>query len=257
MSKMHDELRISEFAKLMNVSTHQIRYFEEKEILMPMYVDDNGYRMYGVNEIYLLSQILMLRKMDVSVQDIKEILESSTQQSITNQLENSKEKIAATIDQLTILKSFIETLLHERDQITAAENTAMNVVHLSERKLKKYLQLTDGKKLTARDMYVRNKQDPLSIFEKELYYLENEAGTAVYYETTQEAEKLLSAGKYFIQRYDIAEEEDLDNAFKEMAKTLAKKYPKAAMNPIIAVEKSYLSIFNKDTILFELQVDLN
>ncbi|WP_431188268.1 MerR family transcriptional regulator [Clostridiisalibacter paucivorans] len=32
-------------AKLMNVSTHQIRYFEKKGVLLPDLIDDNGYRL--------------------------------------------------------------------------------------------------------------------------------------------------------------------------------------------------------------------
>lgn len=58
---MKQEITISEFAKLMGVSVHQIRYFEEKGILYPSYMDENQYRMYGIEEIYRLSHILLLR----------------------------------------------------------------------------------------------------------------------------------------------------------------------------------------------------
>lgn len=47
---MKHEITISELAKLMNVSVHQIRYFEEKGVLEPAYTDNNLYRIYGMDQ---------------------------------------------------------------------------------------------------------------------------------------------------------------------------------------------------------------
>lgn len=51
-------MTISELAKLMQVSVHQIRYFEEKGVLLPAYIGDNQYRMYGIDEVYRQSVTL-------------------------------------------------------------------------------------------------------------------------------------------------------------------------------------------------------
>lgn len=75
---MKSEITISELANLMNVSVHQIRYFEEKEVLGPAYTDNNQYRMYGIEQVYQLAHILLLRKMGVSVQSIKNCMTSYT-----------------------------------------------------------------------------------------------------------------------------------------------------------------------------------
>lgn len=53
---------------MMQVSVHQIRYFEEKGVLMPSYSDDNKYRMYGIEQVYQLSEVLLLRKLGMPVQ---------------------------------------------------------------------------------------------------------------------------------------------------------------------------------------------
>ncbi|WP_458127067.1 MerR family DNA-binding transcriptional regulator [Paenibacillus sp. Z3-2] len=56
----------------MGVSVHQIRYFEEKGILLPSYIDENQYRMYSLDEMYQqLAHILLLRKVGLSVQAIR------------------------------------------------------------------------------------------------------------------------------------------------------------------------------------------
>lgn len=68
---MKSEITISELAKLMNVSVHQIRYFEEKGVLEPAYTDNNQYRMYSIEQVYQLAHILLLRKLGVPVHSIK------------------------------------------------------------------------------------------------------------------------------------------------------------------------------------------
>lgn len=73
---MKNEITISELAKLMNVSVHQIRYFEEKGILQPAYVDHNQYRMYDMDQVYRLAHILLLRKLGMPVQFVKEWITS-------------------------------------------------------------------------------------------------------------------------------------------------------------------------------------
>lgn len=54
-------MTISELARLMQVAVHQIRYFEEKEVLLPAYIGDNQYRMYGLDEVYRLAHIFRER----------------------------------------------------------------------------------------------------------------------------------------------------------------------------------------------------
>lgn len=75
---MKEEITISELARLMQVSVHQVRYFEEKGVLDPAYTDENQYRMYGLDQVYQLAGILLLRKLGVSVPAIKEYLASFT-----------------------------------------------------------------------------------------------------------------------------------------------------------------------------------
>lgn len=82
MDGMKDEITISELANLMQVSVHQIRYFEEKGVLQPAYTGENQYRMYGMDEVYRLAHILLLRKMGLSVQMIKDCLSHLTAEQI-------------------------------------------------------------------------------------------------------------------------------------------------------------------------------
>lgn len=64
------ELSIGELAKLMGISTHQVRFYEEKGLIKPSKVDTNGYRKYDIYALYQLSHILMLRDIKLPIKDI-------------------------------------------------------------------------------------------------------------------------------------------------------------------------------------------
>ncbi|MFD1884614.1 helix-turn-helix domain-containing protein [Paenibacillus wenxiniae] len=72
---MNPSIMIFKLAKLMHVSVHQIRYFEENGLLPPALTGDNQYRMYGTDEMYRLAHILLLRQLDVAVPQVKRCLE--------------------------------------------------------------------------------------------------------------------------------------------------------------------------------------
>lgn len=110
---MNHYITIGELSKLMNVSVHQIRYFEEKEILFPAYTDSNQYRMYGMNEIYQLAQILLLRKLNVPVSTINKSMNNFTKNDYHQLLEQSLSKINSEINQLMLLQQFLQKVLKE------------------------------------------------------------------------------------------------------------------------------------------------
>lgn len=89
---MKEHITISQLAQLMNVSVHQLRYFEEKGILYPSHTEENQYRMYGLHEIYQLSHILLLRKLNVPVGQIQECMTSYAADDYNQLLEHSLQK---------------------------------------------------------------------------------------------------------------------------------------------------------------------
>ena len=64
---------ISEVMKELNMSKKSIEVYEAKGLLTP-HKDQSGYRTYDSEHIKVLKQIQMLRKMDFSLEEIKEII---------------------------------------------------------------------------------------------------------------------------------------------------------------------------------------
>ena len=68
---------IGEVAKIYQVSIRTLRYYEEKDILLPHHVDEtNGYRFYSNKQFFVLDMIGCFRKMGLTVDEIREQFEA-------------------------------------------------------------------------------------------------------------------------------------------------------------------------------------
>ena len=66
---------IGELAALYGLPKQTLMYYANVGLLVPTFVHENGYRYYDVRQYLELEIILNLRKLDVSVKDIKVFLD--------------------------------------------------------------------------------------------------------------------------------------------------------------------------------------
>ncbi len=68
-------LKIGELAKLCNVSTQTLRYYDAEKLLCPEHVDKfSGYRYYSAHQIDVLNHILHLKALGFELNEIKRLL---------------------------------------------------------------------------------------------------------------------------------------------------------------------------------------
>ena len=70
------EYTIQKLGELAGVSTRTLRYYDEIGLLKPANKNNSGYRIYGNEEVNRLQQILFYRELGVSLDSIKNILDS-------------------------------------------------------------------------------------------------------------------------------------------------------------------------------------
>jgi DNA-binding transcriptional MerR regulator len=93
------EYTINKLAKVAGVTTRTLRFYDEIGLLAPARISSNGYRIYGKKEIDRLQYILFYRELGVSLEEIKNILESKD------------------FDGLAALESHLSALLARRKQL--------------------------------------------------------------------------------------------------------------------------------------------
>lgn len=62
------EYTVSQLAELSSVSARTLRYYDEIDLLKPKRTKPNGYRIYGLEEMNLLQQILFYRELEFSLE---------------------------------------------------------------------------------------------------------------------------------------------------------------------------------------------
>lgn len=68
------EYTIKKIARMSGVSTRTLRYYDDIDLLKPARINSSGYRIYGEKEIDRLQLILFYRKLDLKLEEIRNIL---------------------------------------------------------------------------------------------------------------------------------------------------------------------------------------
>ncbi|WP_328802262.1 MerR family transcriptional regulator [Paenibacillus sp. LX16] len=248
---MKEHITISQLAQLMKVSVHQLRYFEEKRILHPSHTEENQYRMYGLHEIYQLSHILLLRKLNVPVGQIQECMTSYAADDYNQLLEHSLQKVQAEIANLKMHEQFIHKVLEEHNNRTQQDDE-YQVKRLGLRHLKLWFALENGQELTAGNLF-KHRPAPPRLFENDLHYLSDAGQVKLCYETADVADYILEEGNYLYKHLSVIEEPEIDYEIKQMERYVA-HHRYNCQSKIVLVEKSYLSMFDNNKLQYEIQV---
>lgn len=116
---------INEVSKATNLTKKAIEYYVEKELIFPA-VLENGYRKFSFDDVEKLSKISILRKLGISTDEIKTVLNDETgcalqkisvQKELSFQREQAKKEL---LEKLSISKSYSEI----SEELKAIEGSA-------------------------------------------------------------------------------------------------------------------------------------
>jgi DNA-binding transcriptional MerR regulator len=106
------EYTVKQLSRLAGVSVRTLHYYDEISILKPTSIGSNGYRYYGEKALANLQQILFYRELDLSLDEIRRIMQSPGFDLIA-ELENHKKTLKKRIIRLEGLMDTVDnTLLH-------------------------------------------------------------------------------------------------------------------------------------------------
>lgn len=101
--------KIGEFSKITSLTVKTLHYYDDEGLLKPSQYLENGYRIYNHTDFDRAKQIILLRELDFSIQEIKDVLSnvetpedlqyflSEKQQMIRDKIKNQK-KLLKKID---------------------------------------------------------------------------------------------------------------------------------------------------------------
>ena len=111
------EYCINELSKIAKISTRTLRYYHQIDLLKPKRINSSGYRIYGENEVDKLQQILFYKAMGFRLQDIKNIVNSSSF-DIMLALENHKKELLKKRSEIDLLiKNVEKTISYKKGEV--------------------------------------------------------------------------------------------------------------------------------------------
>ena len=89
-------MQVGQLARHSGLTVRTLHHYDEIGLLSPSRRSHTAYRLYGPDDVARLTQILMLRRLNLTLAEIREILaqpESSLQETLGQQISHLREKI--------------------------------------------------------------------------------------------------------------------------------------------------------------------
>lgn len=121
---------IGQFAALHEINKKTLMWYDEIGLLKPACIRENGYRYYSYQQSAALETILMLRELNVSLEDIRKFMENRTIESFDCIL---REKIAELTETIGHLRSVQKVLIHHRQDMETLRSLDVSSITLVEK----------------------------------------------------------------------------------------------------------------------------
>ena len=122
-----------EFARMAHVTLRTIRYYDKQNILKPSYVTESGARFYTDEDFARLQQILLLKYLGFSLDDIREMtIGDSDYHFMLNSLNIQLRLVRDRIEQMQLVEKAIQdTAQMIKEQHTIDWSQMLNLIHLT------------------------------------------------------------------------------------------------------------------------------
>jgi len=115
---MNELIKISEVSERYAVTTRSLRYYEDMGLITSTRSDDYAYRLYDESAVKRLEQILILRRLNISIKDIRRVFNTPGSDVV---LEVLDKKVNDIDDEVALLHELKEIVLEFINQIKSAD----------------------------------------------------------------------------------------------------------------------------------------
>lgn len=153
-----------EFARMAHVTLRTIRYYDKQDILKPSFVTEAGARFYTDEDFARLQQILLLKYLGFSLDDIREMtIDDSDYHFMLNSLNIQLKLVKDKIEQMQLVEKAIEDTANAiQTEHTIDWSNMLNLIHLTNMEKSIKNQYQNASNISARislhSLYSQNKE---------------------------------------------------------------------------------------------------
>ena len=261
--------KIGDVSKIYNISTDILRYYEKIGLLIPDSRSSNGYRYYSEKQLWKLSNIRNLRKLEVGLKEITEYLETRSLMKTEKMIDFQLDKIDKSIRQLLSLKRELEGKKESIIFFKEFKDYGLpEIKHLD----KRYVYLTEGnfREESEINLELKRLKDKAEE-ENDFLFTESEIGTLIkreewekgsYYDysgtfiiSRKETSKVLPEGLYLTYFFK-GDYGDVDKHYEKLKEFMENKGYRASGDIIELYHIEIHITENKDEYVTEIQIPL-
>lgn len=126
---MGELIKIREVSLKYDISARALKYYEDMGLISSRKSDDYAYRLYDENAIKRLEQILILRKLNIKIKDIKRIFQSGSAEAVLEVLNQRVTDIDEETALLHELKNIILDFIRQIENMNLQKADDVNLLY--------------------------------------------------------------------------------------------------------------------------------
>lgn len=126
---MNELIKIRDVSSKYDISARALRYYEDMGLINSTRSEDYAYRLYDKNAIKRLEQILILRKLNISIKDIQRIFSTSGSEMVLEVLGKKAEDIDGEVALLHELKEIILEFVQQVKQADFSRDSDVKMLY--------------------------------------------------------------------------------------------------------------------------------
>ena len=143
-------MTISEVANLLNIDQSTVRFYERKGLINPARREDSKYRDYSEEDAMTLKRIMLYRKLDFSIDEIKQLLSDGA--DVQAMLMERKLKLEELKEQLMGSLSLCEKMIEDNADADMEVDYYLSYAHEEEEKGQRFPNIVPSLDLIADNM---------------------------------------------------------------------------------------------------------
>ncbi len=140
---MDNLVKIREISVRYNVSARTLRYYEDMGLIESTRSDGYAYRLYDEAAIKRLEQILILRRLNISIKDIKRIFSAAGSEVVLDVLEKKVDNIDEEVSLLHELKKIVLEFIEQIKRLDFERETDIKLLYEKARDIETQITNTD------------------------------------------------------------------------------------------------------------------
>ena len=140
---MNELVKIKDISSKYDVTTRTLRYYEDVGLITSTRSNDYAYRMYDEHNIKRLEQILILRKLNISIKDIQRVFSTSGAEVVLEVLEKKVQNIDDEVALLHELKEIVLNFIREIERVNFNDNTGIKQLYEKAKEIESHMVSVD------------------------------------------------------------------------------------------------------------------